>query len=116
MSEPLRAYSWARVPIRGEWVPPRSATKQLSRSTGTTSEATERIGQLAEWFERAPDVPVKEEVQLLGSFGRVLTVLTCSELRSPEYYEFQREQTERPSTWTGTLRTWNWDSYEELDD
>jgi hypothetical protein len=116
MSEPLRAHSWARVPVRGEWVPPRSATKQLANAIGTTSDATERIGQLAEWFEQAPDVPVKEEVQLLGSYGRVLTVLTCPELRTPEYYEFQRERTYRTSTWTGAMRTWSWDSYEELDD
>lgn len=117
MSESLRAHTWARRPLRGEWVPPRSATKQWLRPpSGLSYEPLVFIGKLAEWFEQAPDVDATEEALLLGDYGRVLTVLTCSDLQPPEVYEQRTRRSEQGATWTSTMRSWRWDSYEDSDE
>lgn len=118
-SPAVQAHPWTRRRVRGDWAPPRSVTYSLARSAervlagdGATGE-----GLLAEWFEGAPAVAVTEEALGLGAYGRVLTVLTCHELPSPDRVQFARERDRgRQRDWRDALRPWEWDRYEDDDD
>jgi Zn-dependent peptidase ImmA (M78 family) len=106
-SEALRSYAWARTPMKGDWAPPRSATKRLAQDAVAVrrAEATEGEGLLCEWFPGAPDyVHVEEEAIGLGAYGRVLTFLRP--VRLPDVDEEQerswrrmREDRDNPDGW-----------------
>jgi hypothetical protein len=61
-------------------------------------------GLLCEWFEDAPPVyAVGEEAVGLGYFGRVLTVLTCPDLPTPDELYADADE-EMGETGTGDWR------------
>jgi hypothetical protein len=69
---------------------------------------------LASWVEDAPAVSLREEALGLGSYGRILTVLTCDELPTPEEHEaHERRQEAGPRNWREGLRPWQWDDPDE---
>ena len=83
VSESLRTYPWARMRQKGEWAPPRSATRRLGRDPSSVLEGAEdsEEGLLCEWFPEAPDETlVTEEAVGLGAYGRVLTLLVPDSL------------------------------------
>ena len=87
LSPSLLAYPWTKRPFKGEWAPPRSATKRLSRDASAVrrSEEAQAEGLMCEWFVDAPrDTQVTEEAVGLGSYGRVLTVLRPGGLPDPD--------------------------------
>lgn len=118
-SAPVAAHSWARRRMKGEWSPPRSATSTLAsdhtRIVG--AEMLDGTGLLTEWFDGAPVVEVVEEALGLGAYGRVLTVLTCEDLPSPDALQATEERARRgPRSWKEAMRPWGWDDYEDLAD
>jgi len=101
LSAALLAYPWARRPFKGEWAPPRSATKRLSRDAGAVrrSQELQAEGLMCEWFIGAPQgTQVVEEAVGLGAYGRVLTVLR------PEALPDHDEEQER--TWSRQRAEW----------
>lgn len=118
-SSSVQEHVWARWRKKGDWAPPRSATFTLAHSPARVlaSDECDGEGNLAEWFDGAPDVRVTEEVVGLGAYGRLLTILTCDELRSADSYRIAQERTDtRSKDWRDPLRTWEWDRYDEVDD
>lgn len=118
-SPAMQPHSWTRRRVRGEWAPPRSVTYALTRAPERVlaGESADGEGLLVEWFEGAPRVAVTEETVGLGAYGRVLTVLTCPELPSPDRIQSTRERDhQRPRDWRDALRPWAWDRYEDEDD
>lgn len=118
LSDAMREYRWARVSLKGEWVPPKCATRTLTQlGEAASTDGLSQTGLLAEWFEGAPAVIVTEEAMRLGSYARVLTVLTAMTLRPPEYDDArERRDADAGATWTSTLRGWQLDRYEDLYD
>jgi len=59
---------------------------------------------------------VTEEVVGFGAYERVLMVLTCDHLPSPDrqYLDREREQSSR-GDWRQALRDWSWDRYEDIE-
>jgi hypothetical protein len=50
----------------------------------------------------------------LGSYGRILTVLTCDELPTPEEQEaYERRREAGPRNWREGIRPWQWDDPDE---
>lgn len=79
LSEVLRELNGVTWPRRGNRVPPNSATRTLASIKGPHAERADAVGRLSQWISGAPDVSVTEEAISLGSYGKVLTVLTCTE-------------------------------------
>lgn len=118
-SPAMQRQSWTRNRFKGEWAPPRSATYGLARSPERVlhCDSGEGTSLLAEWFDGAPAVEVTEEAVGLGGYGRVLTLLTCEQLPSPDRQHLAREREEaRKPDWREALRPWSWDKYEDVDD
>jgi Zn-dependent peptidase ImmA (M78 family) len=112
----VRDHRWHRNLGRGDWSPPRSATATVMRSAELVRESAvrTRTDVLPSWVEGAPAVAILEEALGLGAWGRVLTVLACEELPSPEEQEAQEQRREAgPRTWTAGLREWRWDEFDE---
>jgi len=118
LSESMREHWWARRTMKGEWAPPRSASAALARNPGRilNSEVVSAEGLLIEWFEKGPATPITEEAIGLGSYGRVLTVLTCASLPSPDELRYEEERRARKETDWREARGWQWDSYDSVDD
>lgn len=118
-SPALQSHAWTHARFKGEWAPPRSATHSLARAPERVlrGETADAEGLLVEWFDGAPAIRVIEEVVGLGEYGRVLTVLTCETIPSPDRQQLDHErETTRKGDWRGALRSWSWDSYEDMDD
>lgn len=112
----VRDHRWHRNLGRGDWAPPRSATATVMRSADLVRQGAVRTGTdvLPSWVADAPPVSIREEAFGLGSWGRVLTVLTCDELPTPEEHEARERRREAgPRTWTAGLRSFQWDEYED---
>lgn len=73
--------------VRTVVLPRGSATRRLAEhpdAVDRCSEASSR-GPLCEWFPRAPSsVSVEVDAVGLGSYGRVLTLLMCSDMPDPD--------------------------------
>lgn len=115
-SPPLRGHGWARGSLKGEWCPPRSATRRLMESNEREHRDAESVTQsllLCEWFPGAPSMlRVDEECVVLGRSGRILTVLRPIELPPVEALdeERQREADRRDQDdWRSAMRAWEWD-------
>lgn len=118
-STSMQEHVWARARKKGDWAPPRSMTYALARASKRVLAGEEggAEGTLAEWFDGAPNVPVTEEVVGLGPYGRVLTVLTCTNLPSADAYRAAQERkASRKGDWREAMRTWGWDQMDEIDD
>lgn len=112
-SAPLQEHRFSRAPLRGEWAPPRSATRRLAANVESIieCETKQADGVLTEWFADAPPTEMVEEALGLGAYGRVLTVLYAPDLPSEEQVRAREERESRgPTSWTAGLREWNWDS------
>lgn len=110
-STALWEFRWARQRMKGEWAPRGSATRRLCT-------APERVRQgaidtdsmlLCEWLPGAPaSVSVIEEAVGLGTFGRVLTVLTLRDLGDLEADEEDEREPDdgRTHDWRDAMRTY----------
>ena len=110
----LEVHEWVRRRWKGEWAPPRSATARLASSTEEITRGAQLSdsGMLSEWFLGAPNSDVTEEAMGLGRYGRVLTVLWCPDLPSPDEQLEQEEAARRPPTdWRDSMRTYRFDDY-----
>ena len=116
-SEQMREHWWGKRGLKGEWAPKTSVTAHLARAKASVAAGHERSAEtwLNEWFEGAPAVSTEEEALGLGSYGRILTVLHCGNIPSPDQ-ERVREDRERrgPKDWRDTMRTYSLDRYEDL--
>jgi hypothetical protein len=110
---------WARRRLKGEWVPRKSATGRLAADAGRIAKndrASDR-GILSDWFDKAPAIEVLEDAVGLGSYGRVLTVLTCPALPTFDELREREERAARSSDdYRRTLSGWSWDDPEDADD
>ena len=118
-SEPLREHWWGKRGLKGEWAPRGSVTAHLARTPKSVTAGEERNAEawLNEWFDGAPAMSIEEEALGLGSYGRVLTVLHCGNIPTPDQ-ERVREDRERrgPTDWRDGMRTYTLDRYEDLVD
>lgn len=114
-SASLREHTWARQPLKGEWVPKGSATRRLlDNAAVSTRELEERQSLLlCEWFDGAPPMcRVEEECLSMASYGRLLTLLRPVDLPSADEEEEDRQRAldrQRQMDWRDSVRSWNWD-------
>lgn len=110
LSPAFNGWGWAdRRVWRGEWTPPRSATRALARdpSRVTRREEASASGLLREWFPGAPAIETGEDALGLGDYGRVMTVLVCPELPLPDDPDEVGDDAERePEDWRDAMRTY----------
>jgi Zn-dependent peptidase ImmA (M78 family) len=96
--------------LRTAIVPRGSATRHLAEHPDAVLRCSEAssTGLLCEWFPRAPSVvTVDVDAVGLGSYGRVLTLLICSEMPDPDelYLMEKSEVTEaEKGDWRDALR------------
>ena len=94
-------------PRKGSPIPTGTATEALSRRTDP-----QRLGQheetdvdITDWFGGQPSTEAREEVVHLGSYGRLLTVLTCPELLDEGLMEEDEDSDEAlEERWTPRFR------------
>jgi Zn-dependent peptidase ImmA (M78 family) len=118
-SRSVREHWWSRRSMKGEVLMRNSATARLARSTEKVKacETVDGDGWLNEWLEGAPAINLTEEAVGMGSYGRVLTVLTCGTLPSADAVrEAEHRARKGPSDWREAMRPWGWDKYEEVTD
>lgn len=111
ISPSLWSHRWARRTWKGEWAPRGSGTRRLaaSRARLLNGEEDGSALLLCEWLEGAPvDVEASEEAIGLGKYGRILTVISASELREPEDYDEAREHAQSHD-WREALRGYRLD-------
>ncbi len=114
-SASLREHTWARRPLKGEWVPEGSATKRLLGNRAVSiREIEERESLLlCEWFDGAPPMcRVEEECLSMASYGRLLTLLRPVALPSADEEEEDRQRAidrQRQMDWRDSVRSWSWD-------
>jgi hypothetical protein len=106
-SPALWAHRWARRPWKGEWAPPGSGTRRIvaepDRLLAGAADGSSLF--LGEWLDGAPDdIEAEEEVIGLGSFGRVLTVISVSGLMEVDEYEGDEQVSEEHADWRSALR------------
>ena len=75
----LRGLQWLR---KGTPIPPGTATASVMEKPDLQRQGVRDEDEVdtREWFGSGPSVRAQEEVVGLGSYGRVLTVLTCPDL------------------------------------
>lgn len=106
-SPALWSHRWAKRSWRGDWAPRGSGTRRLSAAPDRVSigAADGSTMLLCEWLEGAPgDVEAEEEAVGLGSYGRVLTVISASGLREVEEYEEEEAASEEGRDWRSAMR------------
>jgi hypothetical protein len=99
-------------PMRAASLPRRCATSRLADDPDGVRSCREATssGHLCEWFPRAPrDVTVEIDAVGLGSYGRVLTLILCSDFpEADELYLREQAGAEDPmseqSDWRTTMR------------
>lgn len=92
---------WARQTMKRERVPRGSGTRRLTESPTRLAAGADDGSELlaCEWFDGAPPgLPAIEEALGLGSYGRVLTVLTFPQLPDPDA-QYLDEQQRRDAAW-----------------
>jgi hypothetical protein len=89
-------------PKRDEPIPRRTATYRFSADPGRIihAEREEDTVNLREWFGGGPDLPLVEQVIGLGTYSRILTVLTVDEARDEDEAE---EDKALARSWTPAL-------------
>jgi Zn-dependent peptidase ImmA (M78 family) len=106
-SPALWSHQWARQSWRGDRTPRGSGTRRLAGAhdrvvSGSVDGSTML---LCEWLDRAPgDIEAEEEALGLGAYGRVLTVISASDLGDAGEYEEKESTREEPADWRSALR------------
>lgn len=106
-SPTLWSHRWAKRSWKGDWAPRGSGTRRLSAAPDQVNNgaADGSTMLLCEWLEGAPgDVEAEEEAVGLGSYGRVLTVISAPELREVEEYEEDESASEESRDWRSAMR------------
>ncbi len=106
-SPALWSHRWAKRSWRGDWAPRGSGTRRLSTAPDRVSNgaADGSTMLLCEWLEGAPgDVEAEEEALGLGSYGRVLTVISAADLRDVDDCEEEETESEEERDWRSALR------------
>ena len=86
-SERMREHPWSQRARRSELTPSGTPTSRLGDNGEQGSRETGE-SLLCEWFDGAPaDLVVEEECVRLGSYGRVITMLSASHLPSIDEVE-----------------------------
>ena len=109
----LKEHRWSRSAARRDWVPRNTATRRLAEAGSRVARAEEdgSSGMLCEWFDGAPEfVRVEEEAVGLGSYGRVLTVLSIDDLPTvDELSEEEHSRSWRERDWRDAMRGYGLD-------
>lgn len=106
-SPALWSHRWAKRSWKGDWAPRGSGTRRLSAAPERVSNgaADGSTLLLCEWLEDAPsDVEAEEEAIGMGSYGRVLTVISAPGLREAEEYEDEEIASEEGRDWRSAMR------------
>lgn len=103
-SASLQGHGWISRSLRGEWIPRGSGTSRLYRDKERVAAGKQDsdVSSLSVWFDGAPDVEATDECIGLGRYGRVLTLVSCPDLPSPE----DVSDDEEPGDWRDALRTY----------
>lgn len=112
-SDRMAEHRWSRRVWKKEWVPRDTATRALASSQTRVErgEEDESSCLLCEWFEGAPPMVTADEQAVgLGTYGRVLTLLSAPRLPSVEELE-EEEQSGgwREKDWRTPLRGYELD-------
>ncbi len=94
MSKPFRNLQGLEWLKGGAPIPPGTATDRVHRSRTTRADDTTTF---EDWFGGGPDCEVVEEVVSLGSYGRVLTVLSAPGLDDDDYEQAGSDATDEPT-------------------
>lgn len=112
-SSRFREHAWCRAAWKKQFVPRKTATTRLALSSGRVLAGARDAdaGLLCEWFPRAPEmVLADEEAMGLGSYGRVITVLSAPKLPMPEELEEERQEHNwRERDWRDAIRGYRLD-------
>lgn len=96
-------------PMRAASLPRSSATLHLAEDPDAVRACVEASssGHLREWFPRAPqEVRIETDAIGLGHYGRVLTLIMCSDFPDPdELYLREQEREDESSPESGDWRT-----------
>ena len=104
MSDAMKAYKSEEWPRKGTRVPPGTATRlieDLPREQRRYSQSEEI--DITEWLGGNRSAQAQEEVVGLGKSGRVLTVLSCTDLVDEDFPDEDSEE-ELVESWTPRFR------------
>ena len=101
MSDRLKYRSGITWPKKGESVPRGTATKSLTHDLVLKGHRVEKESDLSVWFKCSQGGSIYEEAIGLGAYGKVLTVLSCSE--APDEDE-QEDEDDLEESWTPRFR------------
>ncbi len=106
-SPALWSHRWAKRSWKGDWAPRGSGTRRLATTPQRVADG-ETDGSsllLCEWLDGAPgEIEVEEEAIGLGTYGRVLTVISAPDLKDVDEYEEDERATENHADWRSALR------------
>jgi hypothetical protein len=106
-SPALWAHRWAKRSWKGEWAPRGSGTRRLWAAPDRVAQGASDGSTLllCEWLEGAPsEVEAVEEAIGLGSYSRVLTVISIADLREVDEYEEEEANSDEVPDWRSALR------------
>ena len=91
MSETLKSakdIDWLR---KGAQIPLGTYTSSMHQSRRCRHDSTVNEVNISDWFGGNRSLTVREEVVRLGSYGRVLTILTCPDFLDSDLMEEEDE-------------------------
>ncbi len=99
----LRGIDWPR---KGMLVPSDTVTESIQRRSDVEQEEARAEGEveIATWLGGQDSLQAWEEVIGLGSYGRVLTVLSCPEFADEDYFEVEDSDEALEESWTPRFR------------
>lgn len=106
-SPALWSHRWAKRSWKGDWAPRGSGTRRIAGAaekvvSGATDGSTLL---LCEWLDGAPpDVQAEEEAVGLGTYGRVLTVISSPDLKDSDEYDEDEQAEDDEADWRSALR------------
>jgi hypothetical protein len=112
-SSRLREHGWSRTAWRKEFVPRHTATGRLALASGRVlaGDGDAASGLLCDWFAGAPEMVMADEEAIgLGSYGRVITLLSAPKLPTPEELEEEsQDRNWRERDWRDAIRGYRLD-------
>lgn len=106
MSEKMKALQGIDWPRKGMPVPSDTVTEAILQRSDIEQEEARAEGEveIATWLGGQGTLAAWEEVVGLGSYGRVLTVLTCPDLVDKDDFEEQDSDEALEESWTPRFR------------
>jgi len=103
MSNTLKSFRDLTWPRKGDTIPSGTVTAAIARQPDQLRRGARDSDEVdaMEWFASERSVQALEEVVGLGSYGRVLTVLTCPDLLDEGFTEEDEDSDEAlEESWT----------------